>query len=108
MAFFEDSDDPDDWAVMRIPEHRLIFGDMYLKFDITIDADLEMIDYAFHHAVIGSGLLIWRACKNEHRIDVTGSPCHVHINRDDNVQVSAEVDLQDAIRAVQQRQIPGI
>src|SRR5690606_12394541 len=100
-------DDPDEWPIMRIPDHTLVFGNTFLTFDITITNDLEIIDYSFHHAWIG-GKLIWRACKNDHRVDETGSLCHVHVNEDELVFPSNEVDLEDAIRAVQERTVPGL
>ncbi|MGH8943196.1 MAG: hypothetical protein ACRDWF_10300 [Acidimicrobiia bacterium] len=68
---------------------------------------MEQTFYEYHHAIIG-GRMIWRACKNEHRVEQLQSPTHVHIARDDIAIASAEVDFAEVLRAVRNRVPPGL
>jgi len=106
-----ESEDPDstDLSVLDIKDHMVVFYDgHFLKFDITINENLDLVFYAFHHAAIGGTPMMWRACKNDHRVDVLGSQCHVHIGTDDHVLPAREIDLDGAIQAVQDRTVPGL
>jgi hypothetical protein len=106
-----ESEDPDstDLSVLDIKDHMVVFYDgHFLKFDITINENLDLVFYAFHHAAIGGTPMMRRACKNDHRVGVLGSQCHVHIGTDDHVLPAREIDLDGAIQAVHDRTVPGL
>jgi hypothetical protein len=107
-----DDEEPDsdgtNWDLLVVFPHILNFYDgRFLKFETTVNADLNQINYAYHYGEIG-GDIIWRACMNDHRIDEIGSSTHLHLSREDNVMASGEVDLDDAIKAIHNRRPPGI
>lgn len=110
QAIWDDDSDgrPEDWHVLDVRNHLLLFyNGRFMKFELTVAGDLSVVEYAFHYAEV-DGDLIWRACKNDHRIDQLGSETHVHISRDDIAVASAEVDLEDAIEAARRGRVPGL
>lgn len=102
-----DPQDPDEWVILHVSQHTLVYGDFYLAFEITVVDGPEQIFYSYQHGKIG-GPTIWRACYNGHHRAAIGSDLHIHINEDEKIFRSDEIDLQDAIRAMQNAQIPGI
>lgn len=107
LAVDDEEEGGDPLRLLIVSNHILNFYDgKFLNFGLTVTQELETLDYAYHYAEIG-GRLIWRACMNDHQINILGSMTHVHVGRDDISIVTDEVDFDDIVESVRTGRVPG-
>lgn len=95
---------------LRVPSHALAFAaGSILNFSMVVGEDLTEVDYSFNNRD-SAGRLMWRACRNDHYLNILETDYHVHLPGEfeaEAVLPHKHIDLEDAIEAIHAGNIPG-